>query len=125
MKMFSNSIQGGFIGNVAGNPFGSEFLIPQQSPGEADRLFRRGMDNTESGRKIKQNMERVRKMLPQATQGGMLPQQMNSMGNAAAGNMGGMLAQTNPMDPSYHAMPNSAEAVHARTFGVRNWNLGS
>jgi hypothetical protein len=37
--MFGNSIQGGFIGNIAGNPFGSGFLIPQQSPSEADRLF--------------------------------------------------------------------------------------
>ena len=86
--MVSNSVQGGFIGNVAGNPFGSEFLIPQQSPGEADRLFRQGMDNTESGRKIKENIQRVRQMLPQAmgTPGMMLMNNMSSMGNA--GNAG-------------------------------------
>ena len=57
--------------------------------------------------------------------GPKLPLVQNGAFGGAAGNMGGMLAQTNPMDPSYHAMPNSAEAVHARTFGVRNWNLGS
>jgi hypothetical protein len=81
--MFGNSVQGGYIGNVAGNPFGSDFLIPRQSPGEADRLFRYGMDNTESGEQMKQNIERVRKMLPQAMQGGMQmpPLQMNPMGN--------------------------------------------
>ena len=81
--MFSNSVQRGFIGNVAGNPFGSEFLIPQQSPGEADRLFRQGMDNTESGRKIKENIQRVRQMLPQAmgTPGMMQTGNMASMGN--------------------------------------------
>jgi hypothetical protein len=33
--------------------------------------------------------------------------------------------QLHPSDPSYHAMPNSAEDVYATTFGVRNWNLGS
>lgn len=25
-----NSVQGGFIGNIAGNPFGSDFVVPQQ-----------------------------------------------------------------------------------------------
>ena len=25
-----NSVQGGYIGNVAGNPFGSDFVVPQQ-----------------------------------------------------------------------------------------------
>jgi hypothetical protein len=123
--MFSNSIQGGFIGNIAGNPFGSGFLIPQQSPSEADRLFRYGMDNTESGRKIKQNMQRVRQMLPQATQGGIPLTQPNAMGNTAIGNVAGMAEQLHPSDPKYHAMPNSAEDVYATSFGVRNWNLRS
>jgi hypothetical protein len=69
----------GAPGNLlAGNPFSSSFVIPQQSRSEADRLFRQGMDNTESGRKIKENMQRVRQMLPQAMGApGMMP-----MGNA-------------------------------------------
>jgi hypothetical protein len=25
-----NSVQGGYIGNIAGNPFGSDFVVPQQ-----------------------------------------------------------------------------------------------
>jgi len=101
--MFSNSVQGGFIGNVAGNPFGSEFLIPQQSPGEADRLFRQGMDNTESGRKIKENIQRVRQMLPQAMgTPSMLPMgNMNIMGNA--GNVGFFMGAQAPqgIPPGY------------------------
>jgi hypothetical protein len=69
----------GAPGNLlAGNPFSSSFVIPQQSRMEADRLFRQGMDNTESGRKMKENMQRVRQMLPQAMGApGMMP-----MGNA-------------------------------------------
>ena len=69
----------GAPGNLlAGNPFSSSFVIPQQSRSEADRLFRQGMDNTESGRKIKENIQRVRQMLPQAMGApGMMP-----MGNA-------------------------------------------
>lgn len=65
----------GAPGNLlAGNPFSSSFVIPQQSRSEADRLFRQGMDNTESGRKIKENMQRVRQMLPQAMGApGMMP----------------------------------------------------
>ena len=86
--MFYGGDQGvaGAIGNVgqlAGNPFSSSFTIPQQSRMEADRLFRQGMDNTESGRKMKENMQRVRQMLPQAMgTPSMMPMgNMSSMGN--------------------------------------------
>ena len=68
----------GNVGQLAGNPFSSSFVIPEQSRMEADRLFRQGMDNTESGRKMKQNMQRVRQMLPQA------------MGSPGMGNMASM-----------------------------------
>ena len=74
----------GAPGNLlAGNPFSSSFVIPQQSRMEADRLFRQGMDNTESGRKMKENMQRVRQMLPQAmgTPDMMQMDNMSSMGN--------------------------------------------
>ena len=76
----------GAVGNVAqiaGNPFSSSFTIPQQSRMEADRLFRQGMDNTESGRKMKENMQRVRQMLPQAmgAPGVMQRGNMANMGN--------------------------------------------
>ena len=76
----------GAAGNLlAGNPFSSSFVIPQQSRMEADRLFRQGMDNTESGRKMKENMQRVRQMLPQA----MGAPGMMQMGNMASmGNIG-------------------------------------
>jgi hypothetical protein len=75
----------GNVGQLAGNPFSSSFVIPQQSRMEADRLFRQGMDNTESGRKIKENMQRVRQMLPQA----MGIPDMMQMGNMASmGNIG-------------------------------------
>ena len=85
----------GAPGNLlAGNPFSSSFVIPQQTRSEADRLFRQGMDNTESGRKIKENMQRVRQMLPQAM-GGVSP----------VGNLSGLVAQINPTypvgDPKY------------------------
>lgn len=79
----------GAAGNLlAGNPFSSSFVIPQQTRSEADRLFRQGMDNTESGRKIKENMQRVRQMLPQAM-GGASP----------VGNLSGLVAQINPNIP--------------------------
>jgi hypothetical protein len=71
----------GNVGQLAGNPFSSSFVIPQQSRMEADRLFRQGMDNTESGRKIKENMQRVRQMLPQAM-GIPDMMQMGDIGNA-------------------------------------------
>jgi hypothetical protein len=73
----------GNVGQLAGNPFSSSFVIPQQSRSEADRLFRQGMDNTESGRKMKENMQRVRQMLPQAmgTPDMMQMGNMSSMGN--------------------------------------------
>ena len=85
MKLRGDEGVAGAIGNVAqiaGNPFSSSFVIPQQSRMEADRLFRQGMDNTESGRKMKENMQSVRQMFPQAMGG--------------IGNMQGMIAQAYP-----------------------------
>jgi hypothetical protein len=65
------SVQGGFIGNagapdttVAGTWARDPFRQGQQP--EADQLFRRGMQNTEKGRQMQENIQRLRQTLPQA-----------------------------------------------------------
>ena len=65
------SVQGGFIGNagapdttVAGTWARDPFRQGQQP--EADQLFRRGMQDTEKGRQMQENIQRLRQTLPQA-----------------------------------------------------------
>ena len=65
------SVQGGFMGNagapdttVAGTWARDPFRQGQQP--EADQLFRRGMQDTEKGRQMQENIQRLRQTLPQA-----------------------------------------------------------
>ncbi len=92
-----NSVQGGFIGNagapdttVAGTWIRDPF--PQGQQPELDQLWRRGMDNTPAGQRIR-NLRDLMKSNPGAVFG---PQAMGMPG-MNVGNMGGMSAA---MDPS-------------------------
>jgi hypothetical protein len=62
-----NSIQGGFIGNAGAAPHnfflaGSPGYFSER--GVNDALFRRGMENTESGKRMQENIQRLREKIP-------------------------------------------------------------
>jgi hypothetical protein len=92
----------GAVGNVGayGSALAGTWMrrdFPQGQQPEADQLFRRGLENTESGKKMQENIQRVRQMLPQAMGiPGMVP-----MGNAGfyAGPQMGQMQQSLP--PGY------------------------
>jgi hypothetical protein len=78
----------GNVGQLAGNPFSSSFVIPQQSRMEADRLFRQGMDNTESGRKCKRREHAKGFRQMQFLQAMGIPDMMQMGNMASMGNIG-------------------------------------
>ena len=75
----------GAPGSRYDNPYGNALAgtwardpFPQGQQQGVDELFRRGMENTERGRQIQENIQRLRQTLPQAMGApGMIP-----MGNA-------------------------------------------
>ena len=69
--------------------------FPQGQQQGVNELFRRGMENTEKGRQMQENIQRLRQTLPQA------------MG---VGNMGGMLAQANPNAAALGGLMQAGEA---------------
>ena len=91
------SVQGGFIGNagapdttIAGTWARDPFRQGQQP--EADKLFRRGMDNTPAGQRIK-NLRDVMQSNP----GSVLGPQAMGMSEMNIGNVGGMSTTLNPL----------------------------
>lgn len=85
------SVQGGFIGNagapdttVAGTWIRDPF--PQGQQPEVDQLWRRGMQETEKGRQMQENIQRFRQTLPQAM----------GMPGMNVGNMAGASTTPNP-----------------------------
>ena len=86
----------GAAGNLmAGSP---GYFMPENTI--QDRLFRYGMDNTDSGRQIKERIQQIRQRTPQATPFQLQADLPGAAGNlgalaqvmpGAAGNLGGML----------------------------------
>jgi len=95
------SVQGGFIGNagapdttVAGTWIRDPF--PQGQQPELDQLWRRGMQETERGRQMQENIEKLRQTLPQAM----------GMPGMNIGNVGGMSGTLNPFSGYMQAIAN-------------------
>ena len=100
---------GGYLGNeagmdgmLAGSPC---YFMPENII--QDRLFRYGMDNTESGRQIQERIQQLRQRMPQAANFQLqegLPGAAGNLGALAqvmpnAGNLGGMVGSPAEMAP--------------------------
>jgi hypothetical protein len=104
-----NSVQGGFIGNagapdttVAGTWTRDPF--PQGQQPEVKQLWRRGVDNTPTGQRIK-NLRDVMESNPGAV---FAPQAMGIPG-MNIGNIGGMSAALNPSSRYLQSTPSRTE----------------
>ena len=93
----SNSIQAGYMGNagatdntIAGTWARDPFRQGLQP--EADQLFRRGMDNTPAGQRIKNLRDVI-----QSNPGSVLGPQAMGMPGMNIGNVGGMSTTLNPL----------------------------
>ena len=83
-----NSVQGGYIGNIAGNPFGSDFVVPQQ---------RKPVPGGPQMAPLKQPPARVFPPDQPGREGAIDVRLAMGMPGMNVGNMGGMSAA---MDPS-------------------------
>jgi hypothetical protein len=119
--MFGNSIQGGFIGNAAGNLLNSMGNTEKRLENQLGRVG--GTLNASELNRIKEKLNISGGVRAMARDKGI--KIFGGGGGEQLGNVAGMIEQLHPNDPKYHAIPNSAEDVYATSFGVRNWNLRS
>ena len=82
-----NSVQGGYIGNIAGNPFGSDFVVPQQ---------RKPVPGGPQMAPLKQPPARVFPPDQPGREGAIDVRLAMGMPGMNVGNMGGMSAAMDP-----------------------------